>query len=249
MERNLEPFGEPGLSRIPFSYDGQVLGSLREDQVPRFFGALTDPKSLPVGDFPFATLTAMQDRVSTEKVEAIRASSDKSGKKPLVVVMNGKAYIADGHHRAAAQWLSGSESMKAHYKDISPINNAVKLAKVSDELGLVFGWAIISKLNGQDYYDTQGDFISESVMLKAASDYMQNGAVAKEMHVGDEKGKVVFAWPMTEDIAKAMGISANQTGLMIAMRPDNPDMLEKFRTGVYSGFSIGGRGERVPVDD
>lgn len=125
---------------------------------------------------------------------------------------------------------------------------AVTVAKVSDELGLVFGWAIISKLNGKEYFDTQGDFISESVMLKAAADYMQNGAVAKEMHVGDEKGKVVFAWPMTEDIAKAMGISASQTGLMIAMKPDHPSMLEKFRNGTYSGFSIGGRGERVPVE-
>lgn len=125
----------------------------------------------------------------------------------------------------------------------------VTVAKVSDELGLVFGWAIISKLNGQEYFDTQGDFISEEVMLKAASDYMQNGAIAKEMHVGDEKGRVVFAWPMTDDIAKAMGISTGQTGLMIAMKPDNTDMLEKFKTGVYSGFSIGGRGERVPVDD
>lgn len=125
----------------------------------------------------------------------------------------------------------------------------VTVAKVSDELGLVFGWAIISKLGGQEYYDTQGDFIPEAVMLKAATGYMQNGAVAKEMHVGDEKGKVVFAWPMTEDIAKAMGISTNQTGLMIAMRPDSPEMLQKFKTGVYSGFSIGGRGERVPVDD
>lgn len=129
------------------------------------------------------------------------------------------------------------------------MENAVTIAKVSDELGLVFGWAIISKLNGQDYYDTQGDFIPEDVMLTAASDYMQNGAVAKEMHVGGEKGKVVFAWPMTADIAKAMGISANQTGLMIGMKPNNPEMLKKFKDGTYSGFSIGGRGERHPVND
>lgn len=248
-DRTLKPNGEPGLSFVPFSYDGQILGTLREDQIPRFFGALTDPRSLPVGDFPFATLTAMQDRVSTEKVEAIRASSDKSGKKPLVVVHNGKAYIADGHHRAVAQWLDGADSLKAHYKDISPIDNAVKMAKVSDELGLVFGWAIISKLNGKEYYDTQGDYIPEDVMLKAASDYMQNGAIAKEMHVGGAKGKVVFAWPMTDDIAKSMGIKANQTGLMIAMKPDNPAMLKKFKDGTYSGFSIGGRGERHPVND
>lgn len=246
VERALEPFGETGLSRIPFNYDGQILGSLREDQVPRFFGALTDTESLPTADFLFSNLTAMQDRVSTTKVEAIRNSADASGKKPLVVIDRGKAYIGDGHHRAAAQWLKGDEFLTAHYKDISATDNAVKMAKVDDSLGLVFGWAIISKLGGQDYYDTQGDYIPEEVMLKAAAEYMQNGAVAKEMHVGSEKGKVVFAWPMTADIAKSMGLATNQTGLMIAMKPDDKSMLEKFRNGTYSGFSIGGRGERVP---
>lgn len=131
----------------------------------------------------------------------------------------------------------------------SYMEKAVTIAKVSDELGIVFGWAIISKLDGQDYYDTQGDFISEEVMLRAATSYVSDGAIAKEMHVGDAKGRMVFVWPMTDDIAKAMGISTNQTGLMVAMRPDSPEVLQKFKDGTYSGFSIGGRGERIPADD
>lgn len=234
-------------SHVPFNYDGQILGSLREDQVPRFFGALTDTQSLPTMPFLFNSLTAMQNRVSTGKVAAIKESADKSGKKPLVVINNGKAYIADGHHRATANWLNGDDALEAHYADISPVTNQVKLTKVDDSLGLVFGWAIISKIAGADYFDTQGHHIPEDVMLKGASDYMQNGAIAKEMHVGGEKGKVVFAWPMTADIAEAMGVRSDQTGLMIAMKPDNDSMLQKFRDGTYSGFSIGGSGELVPA--
>lgn len=234
-------------SAIPFNYDGQILGSLREDQVPRFFGALTDTQSLPVMPFNVNALTAMQNRVSTGKVDAIRASADKSGKKPLVVIHNGKSYIADGHHRATAQWLDGADQLEAHYADISPVTNQVKLTKVNDSLGLVFGWAIVSKIDGQDYFDTQGHHIPEDVMLKGSSDYMQNGAIAKEMHVGGEKGKVVFAWPMTAEIAKSMGVRCDQTGLMIAMKPDSESMLQKFRDGTYSGFSIGGSGELVPA--
>jgi len=60
------------------------------------------------------------------------------------------------------------------------------------------------------------------------------------MHAGEEQGSVVFAWPLTEDIAKAMGIETQKTGLMIAVKPGNPEILEKFKTGEYSGFSIGG---------
>lgn len=234
-------------SAIPFNYDGQILGSLREDQVPRFFGALTDTQSLPVMPFNVNALTAMQNRVHTAKVDAIRASAERSGKKPLVVINNGKSYIADGHHRATAHWLDGADTLEAHYADISPVTNQVKLTKVDDSLGLVFGWAIVSKIGGREYFDTQGHYIPEVVMLKAASEYMQNGAIAKEMHVGDEKGKVVFAWPMTSDISEAMGVRSDQTGLMIAMKPDNEAMLKKFRDGTYSGFSIGGSGELIPA--
>lgn len=111
--------------------------------------------------------------------------------------------------------------------------------KVDDTLGLVFGWAIVSKQNGADYYDTQGDHIPEDAMLKAADDFMQNSRVAKDMHAGDAIGSVVFCWPMTSDIAKAMGITTTTTGLMIAMKPP-ADIVAKFKSGEYTGFSIGG---------
>jgi hypothetical protein len=112
--------------------------------------------------------------------------------------------------------------------------------KVDNELGLVFGWAIICKQRGADYYDVQGDHIPENSMLSAAADFMQNSRVAKDMHQGDEVGPVVFAWPMTADIAKAMGIVTDTSGLMIAMKPP-AGILEKFRSGEYTGFSIGGQ--------
>ncbi len=119
--------------------------------------------------------------------------------------------------------------------------NKVQIFKVDEELGLVFGWAIVSTVGGVDYFDVQGDHIPEGAMLKAAADFMLDGRVAKEMHTGDQKGTVVFAWPLTSDIAKAMDIESKFTGLMIAMKPSSPEILEKFKSGEYSGFSIGGR--------
>jgi hypothetical protein len=76
-------------------------------------------------------------------------------------------------------------------------------------------------------------------MLDAATDFMANSRMAKEMHVGEGRGDVVFAFPLTTEIAKAMGINSSVTGLMIAMKPDN-QMLEKFASGELRGFSIGG---------
>lgn len=112
--------------------------------------------------------------------------------------------------------------------------------KVDDTLGLVMGYAIVCKQDGEDYFDLHGDHIPEEAMLKAALDFMQNSQVAKEMHRGDQVGTVVFAWPMTTDVAKAFDFEVKKTGLLIAVRPDDPDMLAKFRDGRLTGFSIGG---------
>lgn len=122
-------------------------------------------------------------------------------------------------------------------------SGCAKVIKVDESLGLVFGFAIICKEAGADYFDTQGDHIPEDAMLKAATDFMENSRVAKDMHQGDAVGPVVFCWPMTTDIAKAMGIETINTGLMIAMKPP-PDIVGKYKSGEYTGFSIGGvRGE------
>lgn len=118
-----------------------------------------------------------------------------------------------------------------------------QICKVSDELGLVFGWAIVCKKDGQDYYDLQGDHIPELAMLKAATDFMAHSRTAKDMHKADGElpGTVLFAFPMTEDIAKSFGIETTQTGLMIAMKPEDDEILAKFKSGEYTGFSIGGK--------
>jgi hypothetical protein len=115
-----------------------------------------------------------------------------------------------------------------------------EVLKVDESLGLVLGWAIICKKDGCDYFDLQEDCIPEASMLSAAVDFMQNSRVAKEMHAGEAAGSVVFAFPLTEDIAKAFGIDTKTTGLMIAMKPDSDAMLAKFRNGELTGFSIGG---------
>jgi len=116
-----------------------------------------------------------------------------------------------------------------------------EIAKVDTNLGLVMGWAIICKQDGQDYFDLQEDHIPEESMLKAATDFMLSSRAIKDMHRGEPlEGAVVFSFPLTTEIAKAFDIESNKTGLMIAMKPGNDGILEKFRSGEYTGFSIGG---------
>lgn len=115
-----------------------------------------------------------------------------------------------------------------------------EVAKVDEGLGLVFGWAIVCEKNGEPYFDLQGDHIPEPAMLKAAADFMENSRRADEMHARKGAGTITFAFPLTKETAKAFGLQTEQTGLMIAMKPD-ADMLSKFVSGELRGFSIGGR--------
>ena len=123
-----------------------------------------------------------------------------------------------------------------------------EVAKVDAKLGLVMGYAIVCAKNGEPYFDLQGDHIPEEAMLKAALDFMENSQVAREMHGEEQTGSVVFAWPMTKDIAKALGIEVRKTGLIIAIKPDD-EMLVKFKSGALTGFSIGGGCVREEITD
>lgn len=132
-------------------------------------------------------------------------------------------------------------------------NPSFRVAKIDKRLGLVFGWAVVCKVKGEDYYDLNVDFVGphagervpehipEDVMAKAALDITKNGTMpGNEMHEGPDRGHYPFLFPLTTDIAKAMGITTEKTGLMCAFAPP-PDILAKFESGEYTGFSIEGK--------
>lgn len=125
-----------------------------------------------------------------------------------------------------------------------------KVLKTDAEHGVVFGWAIVSTIDGEKYFDLQGDHITDAAIVKATLDFSEAGADGKVMHVGDVVAGVPFLFPLTADIAKALDITCAKTGLLIGFKPSKAEDLEKFRNGTYSGFSIGGaRGEDEDVTD
>lgn len=128
------------------------------------------------------------------------------------------------------------------------INIDVEVKKVDRDLGIVFGYAIVCKINGEEYYDTQGDHIPEQAMLEATADYMQGERVAKVMHRGAPAGQVVYGFPLTEEIATALGMEVVKTGFVVGMKPDSEEVLNKFASGEFRGFSIGGRRIEEEVD-
>ena len=115
----------------------------------------------------------------------------------------------------------------------------VDILKAHEELGMLFGFAIICNEDGEPYYDLQGDHIPEDAMLRASVDFMTDWRYAYDSHVYGV-GTVIFAWPLTSDIASAIEIETKKTGLLVGVKVDNSDIIRRFKEGIYTGFSIGG---------
>lgn len=119
------------------------------------------------------------------------------------------------------------------------IRKFVKAESIDAEHGLVIGWAMVCKQDGEDYWDVQDNHIPEPAMLDALTDFAEHSRMAKEMHSGGPAGEYLFMFPLTTDIAKALGIVTKKTGALVGYKPP-PDVLAKFKSGEYTGFSIGG---------
>ncbi len=138
-----------------------------------------------------------------------------------------------------------------------------KVSGVDAGLGLVFGWGIVCREGGQDYYDTQKNHIPEDAMVEATTDFMKNSRMAGEQHVRMNAGTIVHSFPLASEIWKAM-FTDPVTGAMMGNLPDSPPksgwmvacapdkaMLARFQLPPtdpqhLSGFSIGG--EHIEID-
>lgn len=119
-------------------------------------------------------------------------------------------------------------------------SRVIKAQAVDADLGLVLGWGIICSEGGEPYYDLQNQHIPADLMVKATTDFMAEVRATDEMHDEEPDGTVVHSFPLTEAVKAAFGIECDREGWMIAMRP-SPPVLQKFVSGEYTGFSIGGR--------
>lgn len=107
-----------------------------------------------------------------------------------------------------------------------------------------YGWAFVSTINGVPYFDTGdgtfSDHIPEESIDVVASNFMEKSRAGLDMHEGDRVADVVFAYPMTDAIAKGVEVTSAKTGLLIGWKPYDKDILSKVASGERIGFSIGG---------
>ena len=128
---------------------------------------------------------------------------------------------------------------------VSEMTNKVeivgKILKRDDEERLAFGWAYVSTVDNQISLDHSGEFIRPDQLAKAATNFMLSLRTAKTMHSGASIGEVVHSMPLTNEIAKALGIQSNREGWLVAIKVYDDQVWQDVKSGKLAAFSIGGR--------
>jgi hypothetical protein len=115
-----------------------------------------------------------------------------------------------------------------------------RVAKVDARVGMIVGYGAVCKEAGEDYYDLHDEHLPEDEMVQATVKFMEGARSAKIMHAGEDVGRVVCAFPLDTATAAALELTAKRTGVLIAWKPNDRSILQKFESGEWTGFSFGG---------
>jgi hypothetical protein len=124
-------------------------------------------------------------------------------------------------------------------------SDACRVAKVDARLGMIVGYGAVCKEVGEggaleDYFDLHDEHLPEDEMVQATVKFMEGARSAKIMHAGEDVGRVVCAFPLDSATAAALELTAKRTGVLIAWKPNDRSILQKFESREWTGFSFGG---------
>jgi hypothetical protein len=144
-------------------------------------------------------------------------------------------------------------------------------AKLDADKHLAFGWASVTKIDGQDVIDKQGDYIPLEEIESAAYTYVIGSRVGGDMHrrngMGQFVGKrgvfqksvgtdtphkvsdMVESMVFTPEKISKMGLPSDFTqGWWVGFKIHDEPTWDLVKKGERTGFSIHGRGRRVDAD-
>ncbi len=137
-------------------------------------------------------------------------------------------------------------------------NIVAKVASTVPKLGIVFGYALASSVDGgkSAHVDLQNDAVlGGDELIKVAAEFAESGAYSDVMHAGGSTGpvgegadgRVLFMLPLTDEVKKALKLHGDIEGLAIGMKPSE-EAFKRYESGELNAFSIAGTGERTTVE-
>lgn len=128
-----------------------------------------------------------------------------------------------------------------------------EIKKSDSEKRQVFGWCSLSKVDGVDVIDRQGDYIPIDEMEKSAYHYVINSRKGGDMHqrVGDQPlhtSDLIESFVVTPEKLEAMGLEPDAVphGWWVGFKVNDETQWENVKKGDRVHFSVHGKGRREP---
>jgi hypothetical protein len=190
----------------------------------------------------------------------------KTGK--LARKHKGKLILTGGAGVSVGTGLAASKGRRYHSDDPDPTKRELtkaddgseilwmgEFSKVDDDKHQVFGWASIVEIDGEPVIDRQGDFMELEDIEKAAYEYVMKSRKGGHQHKRTEDDQPFQASDMIESIVftdekvSKMGLPDDfPRGWWVGYKVRDGETWEKIKKGEVTGFSIHGRGKRLPMD-
>jgi hypothetical protein len=135
-------------------------------------------------------------------------------------------------------------------RDISNFSKTSEIFKANEEARIVYGWANKITKDGEIVYDLQGDSISPQELVTATTDFMKSAdRHSLNMHKGEPIGQVVHSFPLTYEIAKALGLESKDEGWLVGVHVTDDKTWKMVKSGDLAAFSIGGSATRKEIQE
>lgn len=145
---------------------------------------------------------------------------------------------------------------KADSTDTDPDTMGVvwagEFTKMDTDKRQVFGWASVVEIDGQPIVDRQGDWITPDDIEKAAYEYVLKSRKGGHQHKRDgdqpfHASDMIESFVVTPEKIEKMGLPKDTpVGWWVGYKVHDDEAWTKVKKGEITGFSIHGRGKRVP---
>lgn len=127
------------------------------------------------------------------------------------------------------------------------VSISFKIEKASPTGRYVSGWLSVIEKDGKVIEDTQGDRMSMETLRKGVHKYMRGSRVIKKQHTGDQVGEMVEIVMIDDDFVKALGATTTKRGAWGTAEITDTELQKAVVAKEVTGWSMGGKGKRVPI--
>lgn len=131
---------------------------------------------------------------------------------------------------------------------------AGKVSKVDTDKRQVFGWCSLTKVNGEDVVDRQGDYIPLDEVEKSAYNYVIHSRKGGDMHKRDGEAPLhtsdlIESFVVTPEKLEALGLDSDAVphGWWVGFKVNDDSQWEAVKKGERAHFSIHGKGRRREI--